>query len=439
LIEGQISEALRTVIADSTATSPPPRTRGDTWVPAVAGKAIAVVGMRRSGRTTFLWQLLADHLARGAASASLLFVNFEDDRLSELSDRALGLLLEECYRAHPELRERRVALFFDEIQVVTGWERFVRRVLDSERAEVLLSGSSARLLSREVATSMRGRALEALVHPFSFREYVRHLGREPEQKTSRLAKAQRSALERNLRNYLAHGGFPEAAGSLDARDRRDLLRSYVDVALLRDVIERHAVTHPVALRWLTRHLLGNAAGLFSVSKLYGNLRSQGLPVSKDTLHAYLAHLEDAFLVRTLSVTTGSERRRMVNPRKIYPIDPGLIPLFDRAGRANLGHALETCVLLELECRGADVGYVRAAEGFDVDFLAHYADSTSELIQVCADLETPEVRERELRVLEAARGEHRGAAARVVSLSPDPPRELPRRVKFSAASGWLLGD
>jgi predicted AAA+ superfamily ATPase len=281
--------------------------------------------------------------------------------------------------------------------------------------------------------------MEALVHPFSFREFLRHLGREPAIKPARRAKAQRSALERDLRLYLAHGGFPEAVTLRDARDRRDLLRSYVDVALLRDVIERHEVTHPVALRWLSRHLLSNAAGLFSVSKMLGDLKSQGLPVGKDTLHAYLAHLEDAFLIRTLPVATGSERRRMVNPRKAYPVDPGLIPLFDRMGRENLGHALETCVMLELERRGADLGYVRTAEGFEVDFLARYADGSEELIQVCADLDAPATRERELRALEAAKCEHPDAAMRVVSLAPEAPRELPRGVRHSAASAWLLGE
>ena len=438
-MEGQFRPTLQSVVADSLATPVPKLTRRDTRIPGVPAKAIAVIGMRRSGKTTLLWQLLGDRLASGTARDGLLFVNFEDERLAGMTAADLGALLEEYYRQHPEWRGRRAAFFFDEIQVIAGWERFVRRVLDTERAEIFLSGSSARLLSREVATSMRGRAMEALVHPFSFREFLRHLGREPGQKLARLAKAQRSALERDLRLYLAHGGFPEAAVLHDARDRRDLLRGYVDVVLLRDVIERHEVTHPVALRWLTRHLLANAAGAFSVSKLHGDLKSQGLLVAKDTLHAYLAHLEDAFLVRTLPVATGSERRRMVNPRKAYPIDPGLIPLFDRAGRENLGHALETCVMLELERRGADLGYVRTAEGFEVDFLARYADGSEELLQVCADLDAPATRERELRALEAAKREHRGAAMRVISLAPEPPRELPRGVKFSAASGWLLGE
>lgn len=145
-----------------------------------------------------------------------------------------GPVVEEYYRLHPEWRDRRRAVFFlDEIQVVPGWETFARRLLNTERVELFLSGSSARLLSREVATSMRGRAMEALVHPFSFREFQRHVGREPDRAPERLRKAARSALEKDLRTYLAGGGFPEAAG-VAARDRIDLLHGTVDVALLRD-------------------------------------------------------------------------------------------------------------------------------------------------------------------------------------------------------------
>lgn len=110
-------------------------------------------------------------------------------------------------------------------------------------------------------------------------------------------------------------------------------------------------------------------GAFSVNKFYGDLQSQGIAVAKNTLHSYLAHLEDAFLLRTLSIATDSERRRMVNPCKAYPIDPGLIPVFDRSGKANLGHALETCVLLELDRRGAEVSYVHTPSRREVDSCA----------------------------------------------------------------------
>jgi len=157
-----------------------------------------------------------------------------------------------------------------------------------------------------------------------------------------------------------------------------------------------------------RHLLANPAGMFSVQKFYAALKSQGLPVGKNTLHDYLAHLEDAFLVRTVSLHTASERQRMVNPRKAYPIDPGLISLYGRTGRANLGHALETTVFLELERRGCQTDYVRTRDGYEVDSLARYPQGDPTLIQVCTDVSEPATYQREVRALSAAVAEYRGA-------------------------------
>jgi predicted AAA+ superfamily ATPase len=395
--------------------------------------------MRRSGKTTFLWQVLGERIAQGVGREGLLYFSFEDERLAGMTTAELTMVVEEYYRLHPEWRDRRRAVFFlDEIQVVSGWETFARRLLDTEHADLFVSGSSARLLSREVATSMRGRAMEAVVYPFSFREYLRHVGREPAQGLDRLPKATRSVLEKDLRDYLAGGGFPETLG-VPPRDRLELLRGYVDVALLRDVVERHAVSHPVALRWMTRHLLGNAAGTFSVNKFHGDLRSQGIPVAKDTLHAYLGYLEDVFLIRTVSIATTSERRRMVNPRKAYPIDPGLIPVFDRSGRANFGHALETCVFLSLERRGAEVAYVRTANGAEVDFLARYPDGSQTLIQVCTDLDSSATRERETSALLDAARSHPRAALHIVTLQPEPAHALPARITVHSAAAWLLAE
>jgi len=191
------------------------------------------------------------------------------------------------------------------------------------------------LLSREVATSMRGRAMEALIHPFSFREYLRHLNSEPKKDVSRLTKSDRSELEKNLRDYLLNGGFPETVG-LNPRDRFDLLRGYVDISLLRDVIERHKVSHPVALRWMIRHLLANAGAYFSVNKFYGDLKSQGLQVAKDTLHEYFSFLEDAFIIRTVSIASRSERRRMVIRVKSIQLIPDLLSYMILSGRQMLG-------------------------------------------------------------------------------------------------------
>lgn len=298
--------------------------------------------------------------------------------------------MEEYYRRFPALRgQEQVTWCFDEIQVVPGWERFVRRLLDTEKVEVFLSGSSAALSSREVATSMRGRGWEVVIHPFSFEEYLRHHGYDMPRSLDAMTSAERSRLENALLSYLETGGFPETQ-RLAPADRLALLNQYVDVVMLRDVMERHGVSNVAGLRWLVRHLLGNPCGLFSVEKFYKDLKSQGIAIARDTVHQLVGDLEDCFLVRTCWVEASSERRRMVNPRKAYPVDMGLIPVFDRTGRANRGHALETAVRIELERRRMGVTYVRTRDGYEVDFLVRRAGERPRLIQVCAELDDPQM-------------------------------------------------
>jgi len=412
-------------------------TRRDAALPAIPGKVHAVIGMRRAGKTTYLRQLQSQWRA-SVEPARVVYLNFEDDRLAGLPLEQLGMLLEEYYRSYPEWRGRETVWWLlDEIQVVNGWERFVRRLMDTERIEVVVSGSSARMLSREVHTSLRGRGTETVIRPFSFREFLRHRGEEPEGKARALTSAKRSRVERFFGEYLAAGGFPEAQG-LAAGLRVDLLQGYVDTVLFRDVVERRGVTQVAALRWLTRQCLKNPAGSFSVHRLHQDLKAQGLGVAKDALHAMVGHLEDAFLLRCVPLATESERRRNSNPRKIYPVDTGMIGAFDRTGRSNVGHALETVVLHELDRRQAEAGYVRTGTGHEVDFLARFHGGREELIQVCADTGPAETRERELQALEEALREHPRATPKLLVLNFEQLAvKVSPGVTVQAAYQWLL--
>ncbi|MDI6771408.1 MAG: ATP-binding protein [bacterium] len=420
------------------APAPPAQlTRRDARLPAVAGKVHAVIGMRRAGKTTFLLQLLAERRA-SLPPERALFVSFDDDRLAELPLEQLGLLLEEYYRRFPELRGReRVHWFLDEIQLVPGWERFVRRVIDSELAEIVVSGSSARMLSREVHTSLRGRGMETVIGPFSFREFLRHRGEEPGREPARWTSAERSLIEKRLRQYLVEGGFPEAQG-LAPSVRFELLQGYVDTVLFRDVVERYGVSQVAALRWLVRQCLRNPAGAFSVHRLHRDLKAQGHGVAKDAVHAMFGHLLDAFLISAVPLATDSERRRNSNPRKVYPVDPGLIGAFDAAGRANPGHALETVVANELGRRRAQVGYVKTGEGHEVDFHVRHLAGGEGLVQVCADPSDRATMARELRALEEAAREHRRAKRWLLVLTRDQvPAVTAPGVVVQPAYEWLL--
>jgi hypothetical protein len=437
-VKGEIHSALTQKINDSLVAVIPRLTRREIRLPLVPGKALAVIGMRRSGKTCFLSQCMADLLAAGAPRESLLLMNFEDDRLAGMEASDLSFMLESYYQLHPEFRDHtRITLLLDEVQLIPGWETFARRILDSEKVRLFLSGSSASMLSREVHTSMRGRAMEVTVFPFSFREALSHRNLLPEKEWHALPKARRSTLEKAFRTYLTEGGFPDAQ-NLDVRDRRPLLQGYVDVAVLRDVIERHGISNPIALRWLQRHLLGNPAAPFSIQKFYDALKSQGLPISKDSLHAFLAHFEDAFLIRTTSLLTASERQRMVNPRKAYPIDPGLIPIYERTHRDNLGHALETAVLIELLRRGCEVHYFRTLKGNEVDFHAIDAAGDPMLIQVCANASDPATLQREVRSLLEAKTQHPDIRTLLILLDPlSPSTSVPDGIELTSAIQWFL--
>lgn len=431
---------LRLKLSESLAAPLPPRTARDIRLPTIPNKALAVIGVRRGGKTSFLYRHIAERLAAGDIPGTHLLVSLEDERLVGMTAEDLGWLIEEHRRMVPAVRKQgQRTIYLDEVQVVAGWEAVVRRLLDAHDAEVFVSGSSAKLLGSEVHTSLRGRSMEVLVHPFSFREALRHAGEEPAGEWERLTPDERATVDAALRRYLEVGGFPEAQG-VDVRDRMPLLKGYVDLMVLRDVIERHSVSNVEALRRLQRHLMANPAGEFSVSKFHRDLKSQALAVGEETLYHLLSHFEDAFMVRLVSMFTASERQRMRNPRKVYPVDPGLMKVYERAGRENRGRSLETAVLLELERRGYDMGWVRVGDDLEVDFYAESQVADPLLIQVSLDTVSEATWEREIRSLEAAAEVYPEARPLLITLDPTPPsRSLPGGLEWYSASKWLLEE
>lgn len=186
--------------------------------------------------------------------------------------------------------------------------------------------------------------------------------------------------------------------------------------------------------------MANPAGAFSVGKFHRDLKSQGLAVGEETLHQQLSYLEDAFLIRLVSMHSASERQRMRNPRKVYPTDPGLIPVYERAGRQNCGRSLETIVLLELERRGYEMGWIRVGDDLEVDFYAEHPLEAPLLVQVSLDTSEDTTWEREVRSLVAAAAKYPDARPLLITLDPTPPaRPLPPKLEWRSASQWLLEE
>jgi len=436
-MEVQIQQIVRDKILSAVEAAPPDLTRRDVLLPSIKAKAFSVIGMRRVGKTTFLHQCRSDLLSAGRSPQRLVYFNFEDERLAYLEVGHLRIIPETHARLFPQPWDEPVTFFLDEIQRVPGWEIFARRLLDSPGHELFLSGSSAKLLSREIGTSMRGRAWEIAIYPFSFGEFLRHHGYDVPPNASQVTSRKAAALDHRFANYLEGGGFPEAQG-LNAVERRQLLQSYVDALLLRDVIERYQVANVTALRWMVRRLLSSPAGLFSVTRFAADLKSQGISAGRETLYEMLGHLEDAFLLNAVPIATDSEKRRQVNPRKVYPADSGLIPVFDRSAKHNTGHALETAVYVELQRRGADVAYVKTPANFEVDFRARNADGSEDLIQVCSSVDEPETLAREVRALEDAATAYPAARKLLLTLESRLPfPDVPSSMEVRPAWVWML--
>lgn len=426
------------LIADFQERSLPRLTPREVRLPALAGKIDTVIGMRRSGKSWRLFQAMQEQLDTGVPKAHLLYMNFDDERLYPLTAADLHRIPETWYRLYPGNKAQTCFAFFDEIQNVPGWEAFVRRLLDSEALQLTLTGSSSRLLSREIASALRGRSLSTELFPFSFREVLRHQGIDTSL-AGGLSSARRALLANRLRDYLETGGFPEVQG-VAAPLRVRILQEYVDVVILRDVVERHGVSNVAALRALIRQLLGAPAGAFSVHRFYNDLKSRGLRVSKTSLHEFLGFLEDAYLIQTLALDTRSERQRQVNPRKVYPIDTGLAQAYWHRPERNRGWLLETLVFLDLRRRGLELSYFRSQQGYEVDFLVRGTEMPPQAIQVSEQLTDPKTREREVRALEAVMHERTLPEATLVTLDEE--------TRITTSSGpvhvvpawrWLLRD
>jgi predicted AAA+ superfamily ATPase len=412
----------------------PELVRREVAAPRVAGKAVTVIGMRRAGKTWFCFQQMQDLLARGIPKERLLYLNFEDERLLPFTAADFQEVLDTYYGKFPAFRNERCHLFLDEAQRIEGWEMFVRRVLDTEPLDVWVTGSSSRLLSSEIATSLRGRALSAEIFPFSFREFLRcheiDVGT-----TERYGATTRATLQHMAARYLETGGFPEVQ-RLDAPTRRQVLRDYVDIVLLRDVIERHAVSNTVALRALVRHLMATPATRFSVNKFHHSLRSQGIACAKNDLYAFLDHLADAFVVFLAPVHSRSQKARQVNPRKAYAIDGGLLQAVSLAMTEDRGALLENLVYLHLRRVGLQPEYYLTRDGGEVDFvLRASARERPRLVQAAWSLRDPEVRRREEAALQQAARELRAASATIVTWTDEGPSR--GGIRVVPAWRWLL--
>ena len=358
----------------------------ETVIPTGSGRIATVVGPRRAGKTYLMYAALKKLRAQGCDLRQLLYVNFEDERFKlEASD--LDLLLDAYRQLYPEMDLATCHFFLDEVQEVEGWEKFVRRLHDTVSRNVYVTGSSSRMLAREIATSLRGRTVPFQVYPLSFAEFLRFRAVDAEDTSSSVA---RSRLVRAFDEYMMVGGYPESV-TADAGLARTILQSYLDVMIYRDIIERHGVTQTHIIKDMLKRIFENTARIFSVSKYYNDLRSRGVAVSKDTLYALFSHIEEAFIAFPCEKWDRSVAKRAQTMKKLYANDTGMVVATKFLREADNGHLLETACFLHLLRSGHRPTYFN--DSVECDFVVESVEGRS-VIQACWELDEAN-RSREL--------------------------------------------
>ncbi|MDZ7640937.1 MAG: ATP-binding protein [Desulfurivibrio sp.] len=394
-------EILKEIILDFQEIDLPTGVPRRVAVSPVSSKATICIGVRRSGKSTFMFQLMKKLMGSGVSRQNILYLNFFDDRLHSLRHDNLGLILEAYFSLYPGKKNaEKVYCFFDEIQSVPGWEPFVDRLMRTEKCEVFITGSSARMLSREIATQMRGRSLSWEMFPFSFREFLDYKGIKSE---GPLSTKGRLTVQKAFEEYWETGGFPEVIG-LERMLRIKTHQEYWGAMLFRDIIERHGIPHPRAVTDLAHWLVDNTASLYSVNSLTGHLKSLGHKAPKSAVSDYLEWFEDAYVLFTVHLFDASLARAKTNPKKIYCIDHALVTSISSGILANYGHLLENLVFTALRRVTSDIAYYKTRAGREVDFIAGPRNSTRMLVQVCESLADRQSRKRETTALAEAMAE-----------------------------------
>lgn len=391
-------ETLKSMIVDSQESQLTTGVPRHVRIESVHGKATICIGVRRSGKSTCMLQVMQRLVENGVSRQNILHLNFFDDRLHRLQGDTLNLVLEAYFSLYPHKKNSEtVFFFFDEIQAIVGWESFVERIMRLEMCEVYITGSSAQMLSKEIATQMRGRALSYEIFPFSFGEFLDFRGIDS---VAPYSTKKRFLLQKGFDEFWETGGFPEVAG-LNRSIRIKIHQEYFHAILFRDLVERHDVSHPRAISDLAHWLMDNIASLYSVNNLTGYLQSLGHKVPKASVADYLKWFEDAFFLFTVRIFDASLSRSNTNPKKIYCIDHALAVSTSSGILRNTGHLLENLVFIALRRMTPDIFYYRTRTGKEVDFIVLLPDRNKMLVQVCELLVDAQTRKRELTALSEA--------------------------------------
>jgi hypothetical protein len=357
-------------------------------IPFDTGKIITLIGARRVGKTHIFYQLIQELVEKNIPKKNILYINFEDERF-EYKKENLKYIIEAYLELYPDLELEKCYFFFDEIQNVEDWEKFIRRIHENYTKNIFITGSSAKLLSTEIATALRGRSISYKIYPLSFREYLSF----KEVKIDIYDEKKKAKIKNEFEKYIKIGSYPEIL-NLDEDLVFKTYQEYLSVMILKDIIERYNLKNKQILNIFIKKSVSNISSEFSLNKLYNELKSQGLNVSKDFIYELPNYLEDIFLLYFLEKYETSLVKRNFAVKKSFVNDIGFINIFKF--NEEVGKILENIVFIQLKRKELEIYFHK--EKTECDFIVKKQNKIINAIQVTKSIENEETKNREIKGL-----------------------------------------
>jgi predicted AAA+ superfamily ATPase len=361
-------------------------------LPVNTGIIVTVIGVRRSGKTFLLYETIKNLLEKNVPKNQILYLNFEDERLN-LQQSDLDLILQAFMELFPQNNLAECYFFFDEIQNVTGWEKFVRRVFDTVSTNIFVTGSNSKLLSTEIATELRGRTISYTLYPLNFQEFLSFHNVEPIYYGTK----QKIEIISLFDKFLQYGGFPEIY-NLEINLKIRKLQDYFNSIIYKDLIERYNISNPTILKFFIKKILEQVTKPLSVNKIHNDIKSIGYKISNNVLYEYLDYIQATFTALVINKFDFSEIKQIKSEKKAYSIDNGILTALDYSFSENKGKLLENLIALEILKQDKEITYFK--NNVECDFIMKEKNNYLP-VQVSYSIQNAETKQRELKGLIAA--------------------------------------
>lgn len=392
--------------------------------------ATVITGFRRVGKTYLMFEAI-ERLLKTNSREDVIYINFEDERVVNPDVEILTDLIpeiESLYGKKPKY------LFLDELQLIPNWSKWVRRILDSENIQIFITGPSSKMSSSELPTELRGRAWEKTVHPLNFKEFLKFKNEKIDLEKIGLVKREKSKFNYLFNEYLVFGGLPAVVLTIPEK-KQELLQSYYQAVVQREIIERNNIDNEVVLKSLLNLILNST--YITISKLFNILKSLGMAVGKSTVDLYISYTKSSYFMDELYIYNSSLVNRLQHSRKVYFVDTGFITALSTKFSKNIGRLFENAVYQNLVRDTKSIYYYKDRNGYEVDFVEIKSEKVDALYQVCYDLTEKETLDREVRALINAGKNLNCKKLNLITNNFTTKLKLPNNIKLVSSQEFLL--